>query len=89
MKRSVILMLASLAAVAAVANAQTPSRPGAPPVRESVRKACANDAQTLCAGKQERERSLCLVNNLERLSPPCRDALSQPTASPRPPPKPN
>lgn len=53
-------------------------------MRESVRKACENDAQTLCAGKQERERSLCLLNNLEKVSPDCKKALGEPASRSRP-----
>lgn len=88
MKWSLFLAISSLA-VAGAAAAQAPARPGAPPMRESVRKACESDAQTVCAGKQERELSLCLLNNLQRLSPTCRDALGQPTTSPqRPAPSP-
>jgi hypothetical protein len=88
MKPSLVLTLMSLA-VAGAAVAQTPGRPGAPPMRESVRKACEKDAQSVCAGKQERELSLCLLGNLQRLSTTCRDALGQPTAAQqRPPPQP-
>jgi hypothetical protein len=82
MKQRLFLTLAALVAATAAA-AQTPSRPGAPPMRESVRKACGSDAQAVCAGKQERELSLCLLNNLDRLSPSCRDALGQPTTQPQ------
>jgi hypothetical protein len=71
--------------LAGVADAQTPSaqRPGAPPMKESVRRACENDAQTFCAGTQERERSLCLLNNLDRVSDSCKTALGTPQSPPR------
>lgn len=82
-------------ALAGVADAQTQggSRPGAPPMKESIRRACENDAQTFCAGTQERERSLCLLNNLDRVSDSCKTALGTPQSpqTPRrqaPPPNP-
>jgi hypothetical protein len=96
MKPSLFAFAATLA-LAGVADAQTPSapRPGAPPMKESVRRACENDAQTFCAGTQERERSLCLLNNLDRVSDSCKIALGTPqspqtprqqTPAPNPPP---
>lgn len=94
MRWSLVVTLAGFAA-AGTASAQTSvnPRPGAPPMRESVRKACENDAQAVCAGKQERELSLCLLHNLQRLSPSCRNALGEPATQRRPasqpPPQPN
>jgi hypothetical protein len=94
MKPSLIAFAATLA-LAGAADAQTQGapRPGAPPMKESVRRACETDAQTFCGGTQERERSLCLLNNLERVSDACKSALGTPQApqTPRrqtPPPNP-
>ena len=85
MKPSLIALAATLA-LAGAAGAQTRdnARPGAPPMKESIRRACENDAQTFCGGTQERERSLCLLNNLDRVSDACKSALGTPqTPQPR------
>jgi hypothetical protein len=53
--------------------------------REAMMKACANDAQSLCAGKERRELMMCLRDNAAKLSAPCADAMSKmPARQPRP-----
>jgi len=93
MKPSLFALAAIALAGAAEAQPQGNPRPGAPPMKESIRQACESDAQTLCAGTQERERSLCLLNNLDRVSDACKSALGTPQSpqTPRrqtPPPNP-
>jgi hypothetical protein len=97
MKPTLFITLAALA-FAGVAAAQDRDGAGGPSSRTttarptSLRQACENDAQSLCAGTQARERSLCLLKNLERLSPACKAALDktaprQQTPTTQPPPK--
>jgi hypothetical protein len=90
MKPSLIALTTTLA-LAGAADAQTRDtpRPGAPPMKESIRRACESDAQTFCAGTQERERSLCLLNNLDRVSDGCKTALGTPQTPRRQTPPPN
>jgi len=96
------------AAALALASAALAQAPGGPPggpaapspqMRPNVRQACAHEAQTLCPGMQARERSFCLLDNLEKLNPECKAALgvvqtppsrpgSQQEQPPQPPPAP-
>jgi hypothetical protein len=44
---------------------------------QAVRDACADDMKTLCGDKQGREAFMCLRQNQEKASQPCKDALSK------------
>lgn len=90
MKLSLLVTLAALA-VGGSAVAQQPG-PGAGPspevvaAREAVRAACAADFKTLCDGKQGREMMMCLRDNADKTSQPCKDAMAKmPARQPRPP----
>lgn len=89
MKTPLFIAAAALA-LASAAHAQTPGAPGGPAaspsqMRPNVRQACAHEAQTLCPGMQARERSFCLLDNLEKLNPECKAALGVvPTPPSRP-----
>jgi hypothetical protein len=83
--RSLLLVTALVAGECALAQA-----PDVPPevqaAREAVRKACASDMQTLCAGKQGREAMQCMRTNSDKLSADCKDALAKLPRRPPPPP---
>ena len=92
MKLCLMVTLAALAAGGS-AFAQQPG-PGAgagagpPPevvaAREAVRAACAADFKTLCDGKQGHERMMCLRDNADKASQPCKDAMAKmPARQPR------
>jgi hypothetical protein len=79
-----MILLAALAAASA-ASAQPQGGPGgggglSPEIqaaREAVRQACAADAKTLCEGKQGREMMMCMRENTDKLSAPCKDAMAK------------
>jgi len=75
-----LFIAAAAVALASAALAQAPGGPGgsaapSPQMRPNARQACAHEAQTLCPGMQARERSFCLLDNLEKLNPECKAAL--------------
>jgi hypothetical protein len=80
MKLSAMLLSAALAA-AASAGAQTPDN-AAPPsadvkaARTAMLKACATDINSNCVDKERRELMMCLRSNIDKLSPACKDAMS-------------
>jgi hypothetical protein len=88
-------LAAALAAVAfaGAALAQPPAGGGggqAPSpemqaARQAMMQACAADMKTLCDGKQGREAFMCLRDNADKASAPCKDAMSKMPAR-RPPP---
>ncbi|MDB5444527.1 MAG: hypothetical protein JWP73_2903 [Phenylobacterium sp.] len=92
MKLSLLVTLAALAAGGS-ALAQEPGPGGggglSPEVRaarEAVRTACAADFKTFCDGKQGREMMMCLRDNADKTSQPCKDAMAKmPPRQPRPP----
>jgi multidrug efflux system membrane fusion protein len=92
MKLSLLVTLAALA-VGGSALAQQPGpgtgaglSPDVIAAREAMRAACAADFKTLCDGKQGREMMMCLRDNADRASQPCRDAMAKmPPRQPRPP----
>jgi multidrug efflux system membrane fusion protein len=45
--------------------------------RQAMLKACAADAKTLCAGQEGRELSMCLRENADKLSAPCKAAMAK------------
>nr|MEA2796859.1 hypothetical protein [Phenylobacterium sp.] len=45
--------------------------------RQAMRQACAADAKTLCDGKMGREEMMCMRENADKISAPCKDAMSK------------
>jgi hypothetical protein len=83
MKLTPMIVLAALS-VGTAAFAQTPPPGGGPAptpemqaARKAMMEACATDRQTLCADKQGREAMMCMRDNADKLSPPCKDAMSK------------
>ncbi len=46
-------------------------------VREAVRKACEPDMKSLCAGKEGREAMMCMMQNRDKISAACKDAMTK------------
>jgi hypothetical protein len=77
MSRTLVLAaVLLLAAMAAEAQAPTPS-PDMQAAREAFRKACGDDAKTLCPDKQGREMFQCLRENSDKVSQSCKDAMAK------------
>ena len=88
MKFKITLTLAALA-VAGSAFAQPPAGGPTPEMmaaRQAMRQACAADMKTLCDGKEGREMMQCLRGSTDKLSAPCKDAMSKMPQRPMPPP---
>ena len=89
----IALTLAALAC-AGSAFAQPPpgGGPGGPPspemqaARQAMRQACAADMKTLCDGKEGREAMMCMRDAGDKVSAPCKDAMTKMMAARRPPP---
>ncbi len=84
--RSILLIVAAATLVAGAALAQEGGGPPAggqgpsPEMRalfQAARDACAADAKTLCDGKAGREMMMCLRDNADKVSAPCKDAMSK------------
>jgi hypothetical protein len=45
--------------------------------RTAMRQACAADMQRLCAGQEGREAFMCLRQNADKASGPCKAALAK------------
>jgi hypothetical protein len=95
MKLRIAIALGALA-IAGSAFAQPPGGGGGgggqPPspemqaARQAMQQACAADAKTLCDGKAPgRETMMCLRDNADKVSAPCKDATSKMMALRRPP----
>ena len=90
MKLRMTLTLAAMA-VAGAAFAQPPAGGGGAPspemqaARQAMMQACAADMKTLCDGKTGREAFMCLRENAEKASAPCKDAMSKMPARRAPP----
>jgi len=93
MKLQIAAALAALS-IAGVALAQEPpagggDRPAPSPemmaARQAMRQACAADMKTLCDGKQGREAMMCMRDNAEKVSQPCKDAMMKMRAARQPP----
>ena len=93
MKLKLAIAFAALA-MAGSAFAQPPASgggPGGPPspemqaARQAMRQACAADMKSLCDGKEGREAMMCLRDNGEKVSSPCKDAMGKMMAARRPP----
>jgi hypothetical protein len=74
--RSFVIVASLLAAAAVQAQAPAPS-PEAQAAHDAFHKACATDAQTLCADKKGHEVGACLRTNSDKLSPSCKDAMAK------------
>ena len=86
MKLTPLIVLAALAAAgAAYAQGGGGLSPEVHAAREAGVKACSTDAQSLCAGKEQREMMMCLRDNADKVSAPCKDAVAKMMASRRPP----
>lgn len=87
MKLTIALSLAAFAigGAAYAQQGQAPS-PEMQAAREAMMKACAVDMKTLCDGKEGREAFMCLRENTEKLSAPCKDARAKlrPPGAPAP-----
>jgi hypothetical protein len=85
MKLRITLTLAALA-VAGSALAQPPApTPEMQAARQAMRQACAADMKTLCDGKEGREMMQCMRASSDKLSAPCKDAMSKMPQRPPPP----
>jgi len=66
---------AALAQPPAGAPAQTPEMQAA---RQAMMQSCAADMKTLCDGKAAgREQMMCMRENAEKVSQPCKDAMAK------------
>ncbi len=88
MRAILIAAVATFAAGAAFAQEGGPPPGGGPSPEmralfQQVRDACANDMKTLCGDKQGREAMMCMRQNADKASQPCKDAMSK-----LPPPRP-
>lgn len=90
MKLKLTIAIAALA-MAGSAFAQPPAGGGGAPspemqaARQAMRQACAADMKSLCDGKEGREAMMCLRDNGDKVSSPCKDAMSKMMAARRPP----
>jgi hypothetical protein len=78
MKLRTVFVMAALAS-AGVLQAQDQSAPSSDrrAAVAAVRKACANDIQSLCADKQGRAVFACLRDNNDKVSADCKDAMAK------------
>ena len=81
-----ILAAVALFAASSSAMAQNAPSPEMQAARDAMTKACAADAKTLCDGKTGRELNMCLRENTDKTSAPCKEAMSKMPAGgpPRP-----
>lgn len=88
MKLMPMIVLAALS-IGTAAFAQEPPAAGGPsPEMQAARKAmmesCAADRKTLCDGKTGREAMMCMRDNADKLSAPCKDAMAKMMAARKP-----
>lgn len=81
MKLHIAVALAAMA-IGGSALAQEPPAGGGPnpemqAAQQAMRQACAADMKTLCDGKQGREAMMCMRDNAEKVSAPCKDAMAK------------
>jgi cytochrome c556 len=76
MKLGILAAVALFAASGSALAQQGPS-PEMQAAREAMMKACAADAKTLCDGKTGRDLNMCLRQNTDKASAPCKDAMSK------------
>jgi hypothetical protein len=93
MKLCIAITLAALAAAGSAFAQQPPPGPGGggptpemQAARQAMREACAADMKTLCDGKERRELMMCMRENSEKASQPCKDAIAKMPRRPGPPP---
>jgi hypothetical protein len=92
MKLRIAITLAALAAAGSAFAQQPPPGPGGGPspemqaARQAMREACAADMKTLCDGKERREMMMCMRENADKVSQPCKDAMSKMPRPQGPPP---
>ena len=91
MKLKIAITLAALA-VAGSAFAQPPGggggggpSPEMQAARQAMMQACSADMKTLCDGKAGREMMMCMRDNADKASAPCKDAMSKMPRRPPPP----
>ncbi len=87
------ILLAAATAALFTAGAAMAQEGGPPPgggpspemraLFQAAREACAADMKTLCGDKQGREAMMCMRQNADKASQPCKDAMSK-----LPPPRP-
>ena len=86
MKLTIATTVAALAlAGAAFAQQPGPGGPGGGPAptpemqaaRQAMREACAADMKANCADKQGREAMQCMMQNQDKLSQGCKDAIGK------------
>ncbi len=80
--RSILLIVAAATFAAGAAFAQEGGGGGGPSPEmralfQAVRDTCAADAKTYCDGKTGREMMMCLRENAEKVSAPCKEAMSK------------
>jgi hypothetical protein len=78
--RTLVLLAAAMAAPVLYAQAPPAPSPEMQAARDAVTKACSNEAA--CTGKTGREMFQCLRANPDKLSAPCKDAMSKLPARP-------
>ena len=94
MKLRIAITLAALAAAGSAFAQQPAPAPGGgggpspemQAARQAMREACAADMKTLCDGKERRELMMCMRENSEKVSQPCKDAIAKMPRPPAPPP---
>jgi hypothetical protein len=83
MKLQIAVALAAMAIGGSALAQEPPAGGGGAPnpemqaAQQAMRQACAADVKTLCDGKQGREAMMCLRDNAEKISAPCKDAMSK------------
>jgi hypothetical protein len=82
--QTLVLLAAALAAPSLYAQAPPAPSPEVQAARDAVVKNCANEAP--CTGKTGREMFQCLRANSDKLSAPCKDAMSKLPQRPAAPP---
>jgi hypothetical protein len=87
MKLMPMIVLAVLS-VGTAAFAQEPAGGGPSPEMQAARKAmmesCSADIKTLCDGKTGREAMMCMRDNADKVSAPCKDAMAKMMAARKP-----
>jgi hypothetical protein len=76
MKLQILIALGALS-VAGAAIAQPAPSPDRAAAFQAVQTACAADMKTLCADKAGREAFMCLRQNADKASGPCKAALAK------------
>ncbi|HLZ77620.1 hypothetical protein [Phenylobacterium sp.] len=93
MKLRIAIALSTLA-LAGAAFAQQPAggggggqgpSPEMQAARQAMMQACSADMKSLCDGKQGREMMQCLRGSADKVSAPCKDAMSKMPQRPPPP----